>query len=63
LQNFKWLPPEKDRLTISDACGEELTRTEVNLKFSEPDAARARILHDTLLRLRATARPIVTISE
>jgi hypothetical protein len=35
-------------LTVSDPRGEELTRTQVNLKFSEPDAAHARILHGTL---------------
>jgi hypothetical protein len=62
LENLKRLSPEKDGLTVCAPRGEELTHTEVNLKFSEPDAARARILHGTL-RNRATAGLIWIISE
>jgi hypothetical protein len=62
LQNLKWLPSQKDGFAVSDSRGEELARTEVNLKFSESYPARARILHGTL-RTWAAARPIRIISE
>jgi hypothetical protein len=61
LEHRKWLSPEKDGFTVCDPRGEELTRAEVNLEFSEPDAALARILHGTL-RNKATTSLIWIIS-